>query len=80
MKDERGAPIVAEVIIDEHAPVGGERWTTRARDGRFARLLGAPGRYTLRVRAEGFTEVVRHLDVPVAGTVRVDVELRRPMR
>ncbi|MCC7071707.1 MAG: carboxypeptidase regulatory-like domain-containing protein [Deltaproteobacteria bacterium] len=80
VKDERGAPIVAEVIIDEHAPVGGERWTTRARDGRFARLLGAPGRYTLRVRAEGFAEVVRQLDVPVAGTVRVDVELQRPMR
>ncbi len=78
--DERGAPVVAEVIIDEAAPAGGERWTTRPRDGRFARLLAAPGRFTLRVRAEGYTEVVRALDVPVAGTVRVDVELVRAMR
>lgn len=80
VRDVNGAPVVAEVVIDEHAPVGGERWTTRPRDGRFSRLLGAPGRFTLRVRAAGFTEVVRRIDVPVAGTVRVDVELQHAMR
>ncbi|MBI1944962.1 MAG: carboxypeptidase regulatory-like domain-containing protein [Deltaproteobacteria bacterium] len=77
VRDAEGKPVEAEVVIDEQRPVEGERWTTRPRDGRFARLLAGAGRITLRVRAEGFTEVTRQLDVPVAGTARVDVVLTR---
>ena len=54
-----------------------ERWTTRPRDGRFARLLTAPGRYTVRVRAPGFADAMRTVDVPVAATARLDFVLKR---
>lgn len=77
VRDADGKPVLAEVVIEEQRPVDGERWTTRPRDGRFARLLARVGRATLRVRADGYAEVTRHIEVPVAGTARIDVVLTR---
>lgn len=75
--DEDGTPVLAEVLVHEQRPMEGERWTTRPRDGRFARLLTAPGRYTVRVRAPGFADAMRTVDVPVAATARLDFVLKR---
>lgn len=80
VSDEAGKPVLAEVIVEEQRPQEGERWTTRPRDGRFARLLASPGRYTVRVRAEGHAEMVRSVDVPVAGVARLELVLQRAAR
>jgi hypothetical protein len=61
--DAAGKPVVAEVAIEEVQLRAEERWTTRAMDGRFDRILVAPGTYTLTVRAKGY--------VPVTKKVRV---------
>lgn len=73
--DAAGAPVAdAEVVVREQAPKRGERWTTRARDGAFARLIGQPGRVTVVVRAPGRAEVVRAVDVD--GPTRLTVVVR----
>ena len=77
VRDVDGKAVVAEVIVVEQQPVEGERWTSRPRDGRYARLLYAAGRYTVRVHADGYDEVTRQVDVPIAGTARVDFRLQR---
>jgi hypothetical protein len=76
VRDEAGAPLEAEVVIDELALYEGESWTTRPRDGRHQRLLAAPGSYTVRVRAPGHGEKVKRVTVE-RGTVAVDVQLAR---
>lgn len=73
VRDAAGRPVEAQVSIDEQRLQEGEAWTSRCRDGSFHRLVAAPGRYTLRVRAEGLREVTRVVEV--SGRTRVDVTL-----
>lgn len=75
VRDAAGKPVVAEVIVDEQRGVEGERWTARPRDGRFARLLARPGRATVRVRAEGYGELVRTVDVPAGSVAHLQLVL-----
>lgn len=75
VKDEAGAPLEAEVIVDEMAPREGEVWTTRPRDGRHHRLLPSLGTYTIRVRAVGRGEKVRRVTLDEAKNVVIDVQL-----
>lgn len=49
VRDASGKPIDAVVMIEEIATFEGERWTTRPRDGRFARAVPRPGTYTVVV-------------------------------
>lgn len=72
-----GAPVAAEVIIEEMRPRMGETWTARPRDGRFHRLLPGAGIYTLRFRAAGFVDATRRITVGERGTARLDVTLQR---
>jgi hypothetical protein len=76
-KDADGAPLEAEVVIDEMKPKMGEVWTTRPRDGRMHRLLPSTGTYTIRVRAKGYAEKVRTITLDAPGTAVVDVRLDR---
>lgn len=75
VRDERGAPVVAEVEIVEMPAVNGEVWTTRPRDGRYARLFPSPGRWTVRVRAAGYQTVERLVQVTGPSVARLDVVL-----
>jgi hypothetical protein len=49
VRDGNGKPVDAVVMVEEIATFEGERWTTRPRDGRFARAVPRPGTYTLVV-------------------------------
>ena len=73
--DGDGAPVEAEVVVVEQAPKRGERWTSRARDGFFQRLVPAAGRYTVVFKVPGKKDVVRSVDVDT-DPVRLDVTLR----
>ena len=53
VRDASGKPVDAVVMIEEIATFEGERWTTRARDGRFARAVPRAGTYTVVVTAKG---------------------------
>lgn len=55
VRDEHGRPLTAEVYVKEIKLTAGERWTTRARDGRFDRVLHTGGRYTIEASAPGYT-------------------------
>lgn len=55
--DAEGKPVEAEVRIKEVVYYQKERWTTRPRDGHFARYLPGPGLYTLQVMVEGAAPV-----------------------
>lgn len=68
-----GNPVEAQVHVREVQRRAGERWTARAGDGRFDRMLARPGRYTLEASAPGFApfEAV----VKVRGATDFDIEL-----
>jgi hypothetical protein len=73
VRDEAGAPIDAEVRVLEIAPRESERWTARPRDGRFDRLLPAPGTYRVQAIAPGYRVVTATVDVD--GPTRVELTL-----
>lgn len=56
IRDAAGNPLVAEVRIEEITLPNKERWTTRARDGRFDRLLHGGGTFTVVASAPGYAE------------------------
>ncbi len=56
VRDEAGNPLVAEVRIDEITLPNKERWTTRARDGRYDRMLHGTGTFTVVASAPGYAE------------------------
>ena len=58
-----GRGVQAEVRIRETTTHEGERWTTRARDGRFDRFLHAAGSYHVRVSAPGYRSQTRVVKV-----------------
>lgn len=72
VRDTAGNPLVAEVMLKELETFEAESWTTRARDGRFDRAVGSPGRYTLVASADGHAPTELAVDV---GTARVDVTI-----
>ena len=63
VRDEQGAAVEASVSIDELELRAGEVWMSRARDGRFDRLLATGGRYTVRAEAPGYVAVEHELRV-----------------
>ncbi len=70
-----GAPVRAEIRIQEQKVQAGEIWTTRPRDGRFDRFLVAPGTYGVQVLKDG--RVIQQREVKV-GRERVQVDFRLP--
>lgn len=68
-----GTPLEATVHVKEIQLRAGERWTARAHDGRFDRLVSRPGRYTLEASAPGFAPTT--LEVKVRGPTSVDITL-----
>lgn len=75
VRDAAGKPVAARVMVEEIVTGAGERWTSRARDGRFDRAVTKPGRYTLVVEAEGRAPIERSVSV---GRRRVDVDVVLP--
>ena len=72
--DASGKPLAADVKVKEVVYYQNERWSTRSRDGRFARYLPGPGGYTLTVKADGHAPVTQKYKVK--GTpVRVRIQL-----
>jgi hypothetical protein len=71
VRDAAGRPVVAEVSLREVAGRQGEVWTSRCRDGGYARFLPGPGAYHLVVRVPGQEPVVRSFTA--TGRVRIDV-------
>ncbi len=68
-----GNPIEAAVHVEEIQLRAGERWTARARDGRFDRLVHRNGSYTLAASAPGYASAT--LEVDVRGATDVDITL-----
>ncbi len=75
VRDAAGKPVAATVMVAEVVTGAGERWGTRARDGRFDRAVAKPGRYTLVVQAPGRAPIERTVAV---GRGRVDVDVVLP--
>lgn len=75
VRDAAGKPVVATVMVAEIETFEGERWTSRARDGRFDRAVAKAGRYTLRVEAEGHPPIEREV---VVGARRVEIDIVLP--
>lgn len=61
--DREGKPLEAHVEILEQEVRAGEVWTSRPRDGRFARMFVSPGTYTVRASADGYVPVTRKVRV-----------------
>ena len=78
--DAHGAPLPAAdiadvvVVVEAHAPVNGERWTARPRDGLAVRLLPSPGSAVVVV-SDGHQTVRREVKV---GRAAVDVVVTWP--
>lgn len=75
VRDDAGKPLDAVVMVEEIATFEGERWTTRARDGRFDRAVTRPGRYTLLVTVDGRPAMRKDVTV---GSSRKDVDIVVP--
>ncbi len=72
VRDAAGNPIAATVMIEEIETFEGERWTTRARDGRFDRAVEKPGTYTLVITVDGKPAIEREV---VVRSRRVDLDI-----
>ncbi len=70
-----GTPVEAVVHVKQMQLRAGERWTARARDGRFDRLLATGGRYTLEASAPGFAPAT--VEVKVRGATSIDITLEK---
>jgi hypothetical protein len=77
--DSQGRPVVAQVQIKEIALNDGERWTSRCRDGRFERMVGKPGSYTVQAVGAGgqvlASQTVQLAQAQDPGSI-AEVELR----
>lgn len=73
VRDPSGQPIEAQVHVAQVQLRAGERWTSRARDGRFDRLVATPGRYTLEASAPGYAPAT--VEVKVRGVTDIDITL-----
>lgn len=63
VRSAAGEPLEARVEILEQELRAGEVWTSRPRDGRFARMFASPGTYTVRVSADGYKPVTEKVRV-----------------
>jgi hypothetical protein len=76
-----GKPVVAEVRIErvggKDSLQAGERWTSRQLDGRFDRVVIGPGKYEVKVTADGYKPWSREVRVR-NRPLDVDVELAPP--
>ena len=68
-----GTPLVAEVSLEQVELRAGERWSSRASDGRYDRVLARPGRYTVRASAPGHAPF--QAEVKVRGATDFDIVL-----
>ena len=75
VRDAAGNPVVAKVMVAEIQTFEAERWTSRARDGRFDRAVAKPGRYTLQIEAKGHAPLEREV---VVGSRPVAVDIVLP--
>jgi hypothetical protein len=73
--DAEGHPLEAEVRVTEVLPRNGERWTSRPRDGFFARYLPTPGVYNLVVDAPGYVAVRRRVDLQETPAAHLELRL-----
>lgn len=71
--DARGYPVRAEVRLDAVTPHANEHWTTRCRDGLYARYLPEPGTTALTVLVEGHPPITQSVDV--TGLTSHDIQL-----
>lgn len=74
--DSRGRPLDAVVTIDEITLRSGERWSSRAHDGRFDQLLPAPGRYTVRASKPGYRDATSTVEVTEGRPAELQLVLR----
>ncbi|MDX9719381.1 MAG: M14 family zinc carboxypeptidase [Myxococcota bacterium] len=71
VKDESGNPVLAQISLEEQQLSLGERWMTRCSDGRYERMLEAPGRYTVVARV-GEQELRQTVKLKAGQRKRVD--------
>lgn len=71
-----GAPLPGATITATSPQLQGTRTAVSDANGNFNLAALPPGDYTVRVSLEGLQEVTRSVRVTVAGTSRVDVDLK----
>ncbi|MFL6247048.1 MAG: carboxypeptidase regulatory-like domain-containing protein [Thermoanaerobaculia bacterium] len=71
-----GAPLPGATITATSPQLQGTRTAVSDANGNFNLAALPPGDYTVRVSLEGLQEVTRSVRVTVAGTARVDVDLK----
>jgi hypothetical protein len=78
VRDASGRPVQAAITVDDQRFHEGEAWTSRCRDGHFARYLIAPGRHRLVVQVPGQPSgqppVTQTIEV-ASGPQRLDLTL-----
>ena len=76
VKDPSGAVVAGADVTVKNIDTGAERKFTTTDTGRYAAPYLQPGRYEVRVRREGFAEVIRqNVVVEVGQTVTADIDL-----
>jgi hypothetical protein len=79
VKDPKGLLVPDAEVVVHNADTGADRNLTTNKDGLYVAPLLQPGHYEVRVRKEGFAEVVRKdllLEVGQALTVDIDLPLK----
>ena len=79
VKDPKGLLVPDAQVVVHNADTGADRDLTTNKDGLYVAPLLQPGHYEVRVRKEGFAEVVRNdllLQVGQALTVDIDLPLK----
>ena len=78
LRDSQGLPVVAEVNLAEVRLNAGEHWTSRCRDGRYERMLAAPGTYTVQVSSKGVLLAEQRVRISAGERRRLDFDLSEP--
>jgi hypothetical protein len=79
VKDPSGALVAGAEVTVKNIDTGAERKFTTTDTGLYSAPYLQPGRYEVRVRREGFAEVIRqNLNLQVGQTLTVDIDL--PLR
>ncbi len=76
IKDPQGGVIPGAEVIVKNVDTGAERRFTTSEAGLYSAPYLQPGRYEVRVKREGFAEVIRqNIRIEVGQTIGLDIEM-----
>jgi len=76
IKDPQGGVIPGAEVVVKNVDTGAERRSTTGESGLYSAPYLQPGRYELRVKKEGFAEVIRqNIRLEVGQTIGLDIDM-----